>query len=261
MLVNAYQVEHEGAYKDRILLALEDVTERREQERRKDDFLGIASHELKTPLTSIKGYIQLLVRLIKQGPTPKVDDILGKTENYVDKLNNLITDLLDVSKIQSGKLEFRKEVFDFDEMVKDAVDGILAGQSSHSINLMGSTGSQCLGDKERLEQVVQNLLTNAIKYSPQSKEVTLHIGKVSNFLKVAITDYGVGIDKKDQKRIFERFYRVDAVQKDFPGMGIGLYVCEQIVTQHGGTLWVESEKGVGSTFNFTVPVNALKPME
>jgi signal transduction histidine kinase len=89
--------------------------------------------------------------------------------------------------------------------------------------------------------------------------VALHIGRVSNFLKVAITDYGVGIDKKDQKKIFERFFRVDNIQKQYPGMGIGLYVCEQIVKQHGGTLWVESEIGKGATFNFTLPLNHRQP--
>jgi len=101
--------------------------------------------------------------------------------------------------------------------------------------------------------VVQNLLTNAIKYSPEGKDVVLHVNQVSNFLKVAITDFGLGIEKKDHKKIFERFYRVQNVQKQYPGMGIGLYVCEQIIKQHGGTLWVESEPGKGATFNFTLP--------
>ena len=258
IMLNAYQIEYEGDYKDRILLALEDVTERRNIERRKDDFLSIASHELKTPLTSIKGYIQIIQRLLPKEAEPKLIEILSKTEHYTDKLNNLITDLLDVSKIQSGKLEFNKELFDFDSMVKDAAEGIQAGNDSHNITISGETGKDCFGDKDRLEQVVNNLLTNAIKYSPESKKVGLHIGQVSNFLKVAITDFGLGIEKKDHKRIFERFYRVDNVQQQYPGMGIGLYVCEQIVKQHGGTLWVESEIGKGSTFNFTVPVANMK---
>lgn len=261
MLVNAYQVEFEGDYRDRILLAFEDATERREAERRKDDFLGIASHELKTPLTSIKGYVQIIQRLLPPGTQPKLIEILSKTEHYTDKLNNLITDLLDVSKIQSGKLEFSKELFDFDTMVLDAAEGIQAATDSHTIKVTGRTKSQCFGDKDRLEQVVHNLLTNAIKYSPNSKEVGLHMGQVSNFLKVAITDSGLGIDKRDQKKIFERFYRVGNIQHQYPGMGIGLYVCEQIVKQHGGTLWVESEISKGSTFNFTVPVADTKSKE
>lgn len=254
IMLNAYQIEFDGDYRDRILLAFEDVTERREIERRKDDFLGIASHELKTPLTSIKGYVQIIQRLLPPDTQPKLLEILSKTEHYTDKLNNLITDLLDVSKIQSGKLEFNRDEFDFDTMVRDAAEGIQAATDSHTIKVAGQTGNVCFGDKDRLEQVVHNLLTNAIKYSPQSKEVGLHIGQVSNFLKVAITDFGLGIDKKDHKHIFERFYRVGDVQQQYPGMGIGLYVCEQIVKQHGGTLWVESEIGKGSTFNFTVPV-------
>jgi PAS domain S-box-containing protein len=253
MLLNAYQIEYESNYKDRILLAFEDVTERKEAERRKDDFLGVASHELKTPLTSIKGYLQIAKMTLPDNASPKLGDVITKAEYYSDKLNALIKDLLDVSKIQAGKLEFNKANFDFDKMVHEAVDGIQAANPDYTVTITGQTEQQCHGDKDRLEQVVQNLLTNAIKYSPNVKEVKVHVSQASNFLKLAITDFGVGIEQKDYKKIFERFYRVDDVQKQYPGMGIGLYVCEQIIKQHEGSLWVESQLGKGSTFSFVVP--------
>ncbi len=255
MMVNAYQVQNEGDYKDRILLAFEDVTERKTTDRRKDDFLGIASHELKTPLTSIKAYLQILLEKISAEIPPEMVSILKKAENYTNKLNDLITDLLDVSKIQSGKLEIRKQHFDFDQMVTGVVESFQASTKTHTITLTGNSRSQCMGDDHRLEQVVSNLLTNAIKYSPQGKEVQVHIGRVNKYLKVLVTDMGVGVAKKDHKDIFERFFRVDEIQKSFPGLGVGLYVCDQIIKQHGGTLWVESELGSGSTFSFTVPIN------
>jgi PAS domain S-box-containing protein len=254
MLLNAHRIELEGQYKDRILIAIEDITDRREIERRKDDFLSIASHELKTPLTTVKGYVQMLTRYMPESANERFRGLVDKTAVYVNRLNKLITELLDVSKIQTGNIELHKEPFDFDHMLNDTVEGLQAGTKSHRITVSGKAGTCILGDELHLTQVINNLLSNAIKYSPDSNEILVYVTQVSEYLKVSVTDYGMGIKIEDQSKIFDRFYRVSEIQQKFPGMGIGLYVCDQIIKNHGGTLWVESEKAKGSTFSFTLPL-------
>jgi len=258
MLLNAHRIELEGSYKDQILIAIEDITERRSIEQRKDDFLSIASHELKTPLTTIKGYMQLMNRLLTDESDRKLKSAVEKTSLYVERLNNLISELLDVSRIQSGRIELHKEPFDFDEMVQEAVESILQAQNTHQIEIKGRTECTVKGDESHIAQVVTNLLSNAIKYSPDNHKVEVYLSRVGNYVKAAIVDQGVGVPYPDQQKIFERFYRVSDMQKQFPGMGIGLYICSEIVKNHGGSLWVESKVGKGSTFSFTLPLEAEK---
>jgi PAS domain S-box-containing protein len=254
MLVNAHRVEFSGIFKDRILIAIEDITDRREIEKRKDDFLYVASHELKTPLTTVKGYVQMMTRFMPENAGEKFKGIVAKTAVHVDRLNELIAELLDVSRLQSGQVSLHKEPFNFDEMIIETVDGIQAATPSHHITIKGKAGVNVVGDESHIVQVVSNLLSNAVKYAPNSKEVLVYVSLVSDYIKVSVTDYGMGITTDDQKRIFDRFYRVGEVQQRFPGMGIGLYVCDQIIKNHGGSLWVDSEIGKGSTFSFTLPL-------
>ncbi|GAA4326370.1 hypothetical protein GCM10023149_29100 [Mucilaginibacter gynuensis] len=261
MLLNAHRIELEGQYKDRILIAIEDITDRREIERRKDDFLSIASHELKTPLTTIKGYVQVMQRLLPDTVGDKFKDILRKTGVYVERLNSLIAELLDMSKIQTGNIELHKETFDFDRAIHEAVDNIQSATKTHRVIVRGKATNSYTGDESHIVQVINNLLSNAIKYAPESGEVEVYLSRVSNFLKVSVSDKGMGIKIEEQKKIFDRFYRVGEIQQRFPGMGIGLYVCDQIIKNHGGTLWVESEPGQGSTFSFTLPLDERKPDE
>ena len=256
MLLNAHRIELEGQYKDRILLAIEDITDRREIERRKDDFLSIASHELKTPLTTIKGLVQMMQRTIPVEVSEKFKIMLDKTSVYINRLNNLIAELLDVSRIQTGNIELHKDSFDFDKLVHETVEVIQSANKFHEIQVVGHIGEQVTADESHIVQVINNLLSNGIKYAPDSKKVVVHLSRVSNFIKFSVTDQGLGIKPEDQKKIFDRFYRVGEIQQRFPGMGIGLYICEQIIKNHGGTLWVESEPGKGSTFSFTLPLNS-----
>ncbi|MCL7987019.1 ATP-binding protein [Sphingobacterium sp. lm-10] len=255
MLLNAHRIELEGAYKDRILLAIEDITDRRAIELRKDDFLAVASHELKTPLTTVKGYIQFATRLLPKGTDNKLLDVMDKANVQLDRLNRLIAELLDVSKIQSGNLEVHRDAFNFNNMVQDAVDAVRQATDSHEIEMSGSIKGLYVGDEAQLSQVVSNLLANAIKYSPKAKKIRVSLSVISKYIKFSVTDFGMGISLNDQKKIFERFYRVRHIQQKFPGMGIGLYICEQIIKQHKGTLWVDSEEGKGSTFSFTLPMD------
>ena len=254
MVLNAHRVELEGQYKDRILIAIEDITDRREIERRKDDFLSIASHELKTPLTTIKGLVQVMQRMVPPEVSDKFKTILDKTGVYIDRLNNLIAELLDVSRIQTGNIELHKETFDFDKAIHECIEVIQAATKTHEIRVKGKTQEVVTADESHIIQVVNNLLSNAIKYSPDNKSIFVQLSRVSDFVKFSISDQGMGIKQEDHKKIFDRFYRVGDIQQRFPGMGIGLYICDQIIKNHGGSLWVESKQGEGSTFSFTLPL-------
>ena len=253
-LLSARRIETTGIYSNRILLTIEDQTERKRKEMNKDDFLSIASHELKTPLTTIKGYMQIIEMMFHDDANEKVKSLLQRSVSSIDKLNRLIVDLLDASKVQAGKVQLHYEQFDFDRMVSDCIEIVQATTKIHQIKMEGITGLRYYGDSQRLEQVLINLLTNAIKYSPDSDEILVRVSLVSNFIKVSVTDYGVGIKQEDYKKIFERFYRVHDIQHRFSGMGIGLYISEQIIEKHHGSLWVESEEAKGSTFSFTLPI-------
>ncbi|WP_239494970.1 ATP-binding protein [Pedobacter yulinensis] len=256
MLLNAHRVELEGEYKDRILLAIEDITERRSIEQRKDDFLTIASHELRTPLTTIQGYTQILSRSLPAGSPERVRSLVGKLSGAVDRLNQLLSELLDMSKIQSGYIQLHKDRVPFDELVAGVAESMQTASPGHNIILEGSSDADVYADESHLVQVISNLIGNAIKYAPDEQRIEIRISRVGDFVKLSVKDYGLGISPADQKHIFERFFRVDKIQKDFPGMGIGLYICEQVIKNHGGTLWVESDLGKGSIFSFTLPVYA-----
>lgn len=255
MLLNAHRIELEGQYKDWILLAIEDITERRAIQQRKDDFLSIASHELKTPLTTIVGYMQMMDRLMPENATDKFKNVIEKTGRYVQRLNQLLTELLDVSRMQTGNIELHRDLFDFDRMISETIEGIKGASPERKIELIGKAGIPYNGDESHLIQVVSNLLSNAIKYSPADSTVTVQVTAISDFIKVSITDKGMGISHDEQAKVFDRFYRVGEVQKHYPGMGIGLYICQQIIANHGGSIWVESEKNHGSVFSFTLPVH------
>ena len=254
LILNARQIMHKGGYQDRILLAIEDITERRAIEQRKEDFISIASHEMKTPLTSIKGNIQLLhKKALNSGDTSFLAGF-ETTEKSIARLEKLIADLLDVAKIQSGRIEFNYTTFNFNTLIREAVEAVQVTSQTHRIVVSGETNHEVTADQGRLEQVLINLLSNAIKYSPGESEVGIHVAMIQEYIKVSITDSGVGINKSDHKKIFERFYRADKITEKYPGVGIGLYVSNQIIQEHKGTLWVESEEGAGSVFNFTIPL-------
>jgi PAS domain S-box-containing protein len=254
LVLNAMQITHKGKYQDRILLAIEDVTDRRAVEQRKEDFIRIASHEMKTPVTSIKGNIQLLHKKALNTGDQSFLSAFNSTQKSIARLEKLITDLLDVAKIQSGRIEFDYTRFNLGDLIREAVTSFQTTSESHHIEISGAVNQYVTADYGRLEQVLINLLSNAVKYSPGSTEVGLHVGLVNQYVKVSITDSGVGINRKEHKKIFERFYRADQIMEKYPGVGIGLYVSNQIIQEHKGSLWVESEEGAGSVFNFTLPI-------
>lgn len=218
----------------------------------REAFISIASHELKTPITSLKVYTQVLRQQAEKQGDENLSHYLFKMDQQVEKLNKLIKDLLDASRMQLGKLSFRKSYFDLDELVKEVV-GAIQLTTNHIIIIKGKIG-KVYGDKDRIGQVIINLLINAIKYSPEANKVIVNLMNQDDKAVVNIKDYGVGIDKENQQKIFERFYQVNGASNGInSGLGIGLYISTEIVKRHGGNIWVESAKGKGSTFSFAIP--------
>jgi two-component system CheB/CheR fusion protein len=193
--------------------------------------------------------------LIAQYQDEKATKTLLGIKNQTDKLQGLVSDLLDVSRIQTGKLSFKKEPFCINDLLKEIIS-VLQSTTSQQIILKKYPHVQINADKFRIYQVVTNLLTNAIKYSPQGEKIWIEIQSLKNKLVVSVKDQGIGIDKNQQKRIFDRLYQVtDAKEKKFPGLGMGLYISREIIKRHRGAIWVEGEKGKGSTFYFSLPLN------
>ena len=234
---------------------LTDITERQELERRKNLFISMASHELKTPVTSLKGFTYMLQRRLT-----KLEDVQGsyyinKMDAQLDRLTKLVNDLLDISKMQTGQLVYRTETFDVDRLIREMVENVQEITPSHRIVIEGSVSAHVIGDKERLEQVLVNLLNNAKKFSPHADSVLVYLSQDQKNVIVSVKDFGIGIEEIHQQKIFERFYQIaDQEERTYPGLGIGLYISHEIIKRHHGRLWVESKKGEGSTFSFTLPL-------
>jgi two-component system, sensor histidine kinase and response regulator len=223
-----------------------------EASRRKDEFMSIASHELKTPLASLKAYVQLLERSLSKNDSTKA--YVDRTLVQINKLNGLIVDLLDTSRIENGKMKFNETLFNFGKLLRDSVEMIGQTYPDYLIQVFGNSDALVLGDEIRLEQVLLNYITNAIKYSPDRKELEIHSHIENNFLIVAVRDFGIGIPKENQPDVFRKFYRVEGSAQRFQGLGVGLYICFDIIQRHHGKCWLESEPGKGSTFYFSLPV-------
>lgn len=233
---------------------LEEIEFRKQAEHKKDEFISIASHELKTPLTSVKGYIQLLQRSLKRDDKAIAQNHLEKASVQLEKLNELIVDLLDISKIESGKMKFNMKTFCADNMVSNAIEMLQQSNPDFKITKLGKTQEMIFGDEMRLEQVVINFITNAIKYAPGTNQVNVTVNIKDGKLYLAVKDFGIGISKEQQHKIFDKFYRVEESSNRFNGLGIGLYICSEIINRHGGTIGVNSVPDEGSEFYFIVPI-------
>lgn len=236
-----------------IVLIFRDITEKRAFEKRKDDFISMTSHELRTPLSSIKAYTQLLQRLVSKTGDQKSQEIVNKSLAYINNLNAIIAELLDVSKMQSGKISLNFSPVNFDKIVKKTVENYQHLASNHKINLQGKTNTIVNLDQYRFEQALNNLLSNAIKYSPKKNLIDVNLKKSNGVVSVSVKDYGIGIDKNIQNQVFERFFRAPNVLKSYSGLGIGLYITRQIIKNHGGKITVKSLKNKGSTFSLILP--------
>ncbi|MDB5025501.1 MAG: chemotaxis protein CheR [Mucilaginibacter sp.] len=228
--------------------------------RKKDEFISVASHELRTPITSLKASLQMAQRTTSQNQEMRpVRAFVERSLKQVDKLIELIKDLLDVTTIQSGKLELKKTTFMLGELIAECCDESQAHTNKHKLVVKNDANISIYADRNRLEQVLINLVSNAIKYSPESDKVIIEAEKVSEGVKIAITDFGIGIAGKKIPFIFDRFYRVDEKSQKYAGLGLGLYISSEIIRRHGGQINIESQEGKGSTFWFVIPLTDPNP--
>jgi two-component system phosphate regulon sensor histidine kinase PhoR len=246
----------EAGEKRGVVAVIRDITRLRQLEQAKSDFVSTVSHELRTPLTSIKAYTATLLREDVHFNEETKKEFLRVIEEETDRLTRLISDLLDVSRIDSGKLELKTREFDFVKLVKIVVEKIQSQADKHNINLVAPEYPVSVdADADKIEQVMLNLLGNAVKYSPSGGEVEVRIKEYSHKVECAIQDQGVGIPKEHLTKIFEKFQRVDnRATRGIGGTGLGLYISKSIVEAHGGTIWAESAPGKGSVFHFTLPL-------
>ncbi|MFB2117875.1 PAS domain S-box protein [Parapedobacter sp. 2B3] len=217
---------------------------------RKNEFIALASHELKTPLTTTKGYLQILER-------SEIDQVgrrfLTKALKQLERINALIAELLDISKIEAGKLSFHFETFDMSEMILDVVETFHFSSQTHTVFVNNIHGNYVVeADRQRMEQVVINLITNAIKYSPDAHQVHVMLESSPDEVRVQVIDEGVGLTREQQEKVFTRFYQVEGTSK-MTGLGLGLYLSKEIIERHGGRIGVNSHVGKGSTFYFAMP--------
>lgn len=230
-----------------------DVTARRKTMQQKDDFISIASHELKTPVTSLKASIQLLGRM-KDNPSPLIlAKLIEQSGRSLERLNNLINDLLNVNRITHGQLQLRKKEFVIGDMINSSTHH-LQTVGTHHIDLQGDLNLQVYADEQRVDQVVVNFLNNAVKYAPNSTEIAISAEKLADHIKISVKDNGPGILPEKIPHLFDRYYRADHSGTQFSGLGLGLYISAEIIKRHGGEIGVDSELGKGSTFWFTLPI-------
>ncbi len=232
------------------------LAEQKDLQRQKDDFLGIASHELKTPVTSIKAYTQVLERILVKKGDVREADMMKKMDAQLNRLTSLIGDLLDVTKMNSGRLQFNDSEFDFNETLRFIIEDLQRTTEKHTVVEAFEEVGIIYADQERIGQVLTNLISNAIKYSPDGDTINVHTELKDDEIIVCVEDHGIGIPKEKLDKVFEQFYRVSGdKQHTFPGLGLGLYISSEIIKREGGRLWVNSTEGKGSTFCFSLPLH------
>ncbi|CAN5477556.1 hypothetical protein BH11BAC5_BH11BAC5_11330 [soil metagenome] len=241
--------------------SMTDIQKMKEDDQRKGDFISMVSHELKTPVTSIKGYVQMLLSMLENIPETQLTGLpirsfLSRIDSQVISLTRLITEMLDLTRLEIGKLELGKALFSLDHLVNKTVQDIMFINTKYIIRIHEDFKGNVNGDEDRIGQVLINLINNAIKYSDEINPVDVYIYQPGpNQIAVSVKDYGIGIGKADLERIFERFYRaVGESEHTYPGFGIGLFIAKEIVERHQGSISVESERGKGSVFTVTLPL-------
>jgi PAS domain S-box-containing protein len=236
------------------VVVCQDITERKALEQQKDEFISIASHELKTPVTTIKSYAEIILETFQKARDVKAATLMQKLNNQIDRLAGLVRDLLDTTKITDGKLTLRFEILNLNELIRERLEEMKRLSPKHQLIHKPGKLKSVEADRERIGQVLTNLLTNAIKYSPSGGSIIVSTESKGKHVQVSVADKGIGIADEYKKQVFDRFFRVsNAELKTYPGMGLGLYISSIIIQRHKGTIDVKSKPGKGSVFRFTLP--------
>ena len=228
---------------------------RDEREAKRNEFISVVVHELKTPISSLKGYTQLLGRRLSRAGDEQSAQLTTRMDQQVNRLTGLVNDLLDVSRIEGGKLQLRKTSFDFDALVDEVMSDVQLTTEQQRLLKEGQTQKTLWGDRERIGQVLTNLLSNAIKYAPNTDEIIVTLASDYQSVTVSVQDFGPGIPEAYQKAVFEPFYQIEGPGRHTAsGLGLGLAIASDLIKRHNGCIKVESEEGKGTTFTFTLPL-------
>lgn len=228
----------------------------KEDDQRKSDFIGMVSHELKTPLTSLTAILQVLESKLRKNEDPYVGGALDKAIKQTKKMSQMINGFLNISRLESGKIQIDKQPFIIADLIREVIEEVSLSGTTHIIELESCGKTVLQGDQQKIGSVLSNLIGNAVKYSPKGSKIVVNCEVLDKELQVSIADEGIGIRPEDRERIFERFYRVKS-NSHISGFGIGLYLSAEIIALHGGRIWAESETGKGSTFHFTLPLRKI----
>lgn len=239
--------------------AKEEIILRLNAEKKKDEFISIASHELKTPLTTLKAYLQLVKNAGSNRPD-MIEKFVQRAEEGSNKLQLLVDSLLNLSKIEAGKLEIEIREVNLNALVDITIENFSHIHPAYRFVKTGDPVSNVPGNEDYLEQVLINYLSNAVKYSPKESTIYIHLEEDNAKVRVSVSDPGIGISPEKLERLFERFYRVEETSFKYSGLGIGLYISAEIIRRHGGQVGAQSDPGKGSTFYFTLPKNHIQPL-
>jgi two-component system sensor histidine kinase VicK len=241
---------------ERFIGSVVEITDYKDDEQRKSDFIGMVSHEMKTPLTSLKGYVQMLYKRAQKDNDAFRMGALTSVERQVNKMTAMINGFLNMSRLESGKIHLEMVDFDLDTLVTETVNEYKPIANSHELVFEACPRVPIKADKDKIGYVITNLLSNAVKYSPDKGKVEVNCEIVGGVARVSVRDKGFGIEPEDTKKLFDRYYRVKSQNtRHIAGFGIGLYLSAEIIARHGGNIWVDSKVGNGSTFYFTLPIS------
>jgi PAS domain S-box-containing protein len=230
---------------------LRDVSKERDREKQKDDYFSMLSHELKHPISSIKLYSQLVSAKFPKASEERT--MMQKVDVQIDKVTRLINDFFELSRLHNGKLRLEKEIIDVDRFISELIETMKVTYKNRRFKIIGHTSSIVEADRDRVEQVLVNFISNACKFSQEDKDIIIHLSSGRKNIIIGIQDFGKGIDKKHHKKVFEHYYQVGKKNTVHKGLGIGLYLSSAIIKAHGGKIWLDSEIGKGSTFYFSLP--------
>jgi signal transduction histidine kinase len=232
------------------------ISEQHALKLQKEEFIGIASHELKTPITSLKAILQLMIRMIKKESSipEKIANLANEAQLNVGKLIHLVEDLLNASKLEQGQLSVTKKLFPLSYVIEDCCNHVRLDRK-HYVTHSGNLALRVYADKNKIDQILVNFVNNAVKYAPASEEIAIQVQEQDDHVKVSVTNKGQGIPAEDLPHLFERYYQVSKGENHASGLGLGLYIAAEIIKKHNGEIGVDSTVGEGSTFWFTLPLN------